>query len=103
SNLFTTGDTRSSRDCSIDDREFFRGGPSVAGACSRLPSPRRRATIARMNGKDPLKHRVNLWLKSEQALGLPSVPRVEFDEAKTQPPAAPPTMPQTPPKAQPQR
>jgi DNA polymerase len=33
-----------------------------------------------MNGADPLKHRLNLWLKSEQAMGLPSVPRVEFSE-----------------------
>jgi len=33
-----------------------------------------------MNGADPLKHRLNLWLKSEQALGLPSVPRIEFSQ-----------------------
>jgi DNA polymerase len=31
-----------------------------------------------MDGSDPLKHRLNLWLKSEQAMGIPSVPRVEF-------------------------
>jgi DNA polymerase len=29
---------------------------------------------------DPLKHRLTLWLKSEQAMGLPSVRRVEFSE-----------------------
>src|SRR5258706_2794731 len=33
-----------------------------------------------MNGADPLKHRLTLWLKSEQAMGLPSVPRVTFSE-----------------------
>jgi DNA polymerase len=54
-----------------------------------------------MNGNDPLKHRVNLWLKSEQALGLPSVPRVEFSGGETKaveelPPRAAPS------KAQPQ-
>ena len=54
-----------------------------------------------MKGKDPLKHRVNLWLKSEQALGLPSVPRVEFSEVKTEPVEK--RAPQAPSKAQPQR
>ena len=34
-----------------------------------------------MDGSNPAKHRLNLWLKSEQALGLPSVPRVNFAEA----------------------
>jgi DNA polymerase len=29
---------------------------------------------------DPAKHRLNLWLKSEQAFGVPSVPRVELPE-----------------------
>ena len=43
-----------------------------------------------MNGKDPLKHRVNLWLKSEQAMGLPSVPRVEFTENQTKVAEKPP-------------
>jgi uracil-DNA glycosylase family 4 len=33
-----------------------------------------------MDLADPLKHRLTLWLKSEQALGVPSVPRVEFAE-----------------------
>jgi DNA polymerase len=37
-----------------------------------------------MNGGDPLKHRLNLWLKSEQAMGLPSVPRIEFSEIPAQ-------------------
>jgi DNA polymerase len=31
-----------------------------------------------MNGADPLKHRLNLWLRSERAMGLPSVPGVEL-------------------------
>jgi len=51
-----------------------------------------------MNGTDPLKHRLNLWLKSEQALGLPSVPRVEFKENQTKvvekPPVSAPAAPQ---------
>src|SRR5687767_37089 len=41
-----------------------------------------------MDGPDPLKHRLKLWLKSEQALGLPSVRRVDFG-APPAPPAAP--------------
>jgi len=51
-----------------------------------------------MDGSDPLKHRLNLWLKSEQAMGLPSVPRIEF--APPNPPTesarAKPTPPATP-------
>ena len=50
-----------------------------------------------MNGGDPLKHRLNMWLKSEQAMGLSSVPRVEFSQVPAenmsksrQPQAAPP-------------
>jgi DNA polymerase len=31
-----------------------------------------------MKGADPLKHRLNLWLRSERAMGLPSVPGVEL-------------------------
>ena len=31
-----------------------------------------------MNDADPLKHRLNLWLRSERAMGLPSVPGVEL-------------------------
>jgi DNA polymerase len=52
-----------------------------------------------MNGADPLKHRLNLWLKSEQAMGLPSVPRVEFRDipaenmSKSRQPDAAPTPP----------
>lgn len=54
-----------------------------------------------MDGSDPLKHRLNLWLKSEQAMGIPSVPRVEFapppppESARPKPtqPAAPPRQP----------
>jgi uracil-DNA glycosylase len=58
-----------------------------------------------MNGADPLKHRLTLWLKSEQALGLPSVPRIEFSQisaenmskSRQREPAAPPrTTPPTP-------
>jgi uracil-DNA glycosylase family 4 len=37
-----------------------------------------------MNGADPLKHRLALWLKSEKAMGLPSVPRVTFSEIPTE-------------------
>jgi uracil-DNA glycosylase family 4 len=33
-----------------------------------------------MDAADPLKHRLNLWLKSEQAMGVPSVPRIHFAE-----------------------
>jgi uracil-DNA glycosylase family 4 len=33
-----------------------------------------------MDSADPLKHRLNLWLKSEEAMGVPSVRRVEFAE-----------------------
>jgi uracil-DNA glycosylase len=55
-----------------------------------------------MEGADPLKHRLKLWLKSEQALGLPSVPRVEFAEiptvimSKSSQPAAAPRAPSNP-------
>jgi DNA polymerase len=41
-----------------------------------------------MDGSNPAKHRLNLWLKSEQALGLPSVPRIDFIA-----PAAPANLP----------
>src|SRR3954470_14519915 len=51
-----------------------------------------------MDGSDPLKHRLNLWLKSEQALGLPSVPRVEF---APRPPAESARAKPTPPASQP--
>jgi DNA polymerase len=44
-----------------------------------------------MDGADPLKHRLNLWLKSERAMGLPSVGRVEFSETPSA--AAPPPSP----------
>jgi DNA polymerase len=37
-----------------------------------------------MDGPDPLKHRLKLWLKSEQAMGLPSVPRVEFQAPRVE-------------------
>jgi uracil-DNA glycosylase len=58
-----------------------------------------------MNGADPLKHRLTLWLKSEQALGLPSVPRIEFSQisaenmskSRQREPAAPPPPRTTPP------
>jgi DNA polymerase len=51
-----------------------------------------------MDGPDPLKHRLALWARSEKALGLPSVPRVEF--AHVQPDAArKPPQPPTPPRA----
>lgn len=33
-----------------------------------------------MDAADPLKHRLNLWLKSEQAMGVPSVQRIHFAE-----------------------
>lgn len=59
-----------------------------------------------MNRADPLKHRLNLWLKSEQAMGLPSVPRIEFSEIPAQnmsksrqPQSAPPPPPRTTPPA----
>jgi uracil-DNA glycosylase family 4 len=59
-----------------------------------------------MNGGDPLKHRLNLWLKSEQAMGLPSVPRVQFSEIPAenmsksrQPQSAPPPPSRTTPAA----
>lgn len=64
-----------------------------------------------MDGSDPLKHRLKLWLKSEQAMGLPSVPRVEFEappEAMAARPAPQPpgrnpapksSAPATPPRA----
>jgi DNA polymerase len=48
-----------------------------------------------MDGPDPLKHRLKLWLKSEQAMGLPSVPRVQFDAPPAEPMAARPA-PQPP-------
>jgi DNA polymerase len=50
-----------------------------------------------MDGSDPLKHRLNLWLKSEQAMGIPSVPRVEF--APQSPPAESARAKSTPPPA----
>jgi uracil-DNA glycosylase family 4 len=48
-----------------------------------------------MDGSDPLKHRLKLWLKSEQALGLPSVGRVEFTVQQPAPAMA--ARPATPP------
>jgi DNA polymerase len=33
-----------------------------------------------MDAADPLKHRLNLWLKSEEAMGVPSVQRIYFAE-----------------------
>ncbi|HEY7120886.1 MAG TPA: uracil-DNA glycosylase [Tepidisphaeraceae bacterium] len=70
-----------------------------------------------MDASDPIKHRLMLWLKSEQALGVPAVPRVRFDQnpqealSKTTPspsatstpsqrrtvPAPPPVAPAPPP------
>jgi DNA polymerase len=52
-----------------------------------------------MDGSNPAKHRLNLWLKSEQALGLPSVPRINFVEAPQQ--AAQPPRPAANPRPQP--
>ena len=49
-----------------------------------------------MDGADPLKHRLRLWLKSEEALGLPSVPRVEFAEVVPPPPIAAARSPAAP-------
>lgn len=40
-----------------------------------------------MDGSDPLKHRLGLWARSEKALGLPSVNRVEFAQKPPQNPA----------------
>jgi uracil-DNA glycosylase family 4 len=55
-----------------------------------------------MDGSDPLKHRLNLWLKSEQALGLPSVPRVQFAPTPPAESARPkPNAPATPPRQNP--
>ena len=52
-----------------------------------------------MDGSDPLKHRLNLWLKSEQAMGIPSVPRVDFAPPPPPESARPkPTPPATPPR-----
>jgi DNA polymerase len=48
-----------------------------------------------MDGTDPLKHRLTLWLRSEQAMGIPSVPRVEFAPTEA---AARPNPPQSPPR-----
>jgi DNA polymerase len=42
-----------------------------------------------MERPDPLKHRLTLWLKSEQALGVPSVGRVEFPDPAPRGAAAP--------------
>ena len=61
-----------------------------------------------MDGSDPLKHRLNLWLKSEQAMGIPSVPRVEFapqnspaESARSKPNPPPSPQRQTaPPKSE---
>jgi len=52
-----------------------------------------------MDGPDPLKHRLKLWLKSEQAMGLPSVPRVEFEAPPAELAARP--APQPPPGREP--
>src|SRR4051812_50125021 len=54
-----------------------------------------------MDGSDPLKHRLNLWLKSEQAMGLPSVPRVEFAPPPAESARPKPSMPATPPRQNP--
>lgn len=37
-----------------------------------------------MDAADPLKHRLRMWLKSEEAMGVPSVRRVEFSAAAAQ-------------------
>src|SRR5437763_380019 len=34
-----------------------------------------------MKSPDPLKHRLNLWIKSETAMGVPSVRRIEFAQS----------------------
>jgi DNA polymerase len=46
-----------------------------------------------MAGADPLKHRLNQWLRSEQAMGVPSVPRVEFAAAPLEMAAPTPRKP----------
>lgn len=48
-----------------------------------------------MDASDPAKYRLNLWLRSEQAFGVPSVPRVEFREMEA-PVRAEPTSPAPP-------
>jgi DNA polymerase len=61
-----------------------------------------------MDGADPLKHRLNLWLRSERAMGIPSVGRVDFAHASpvsaAQPPRRPPvTSPRAAPSVAPPR